>query len=166
MLVALTAIGCNESTSEHAKLSYPETRKDTTIIDDYFGTKVADPYRWLEDDNSAETKAWVDTQNAVTFNYLNQLPGRDSIKARLTELFDHERFSTPFKKGGRYFYYRNDGMQDQSVLYVQDDLNADPRVLIDPNTLSKDGTTALGAISVSWPISFQPRDRTGTRSML
>lgn len=149
MLVALTAIGCNESTSEHAKLSYPETRKDTTIIDDYFGTKVADPYRWLEDDNSAETKAWVDTQNAVTFNYLNQLPGRDSIKARLTELFDHERFSTPFKKGGRYFYYRNDGMQDQNVLYVQDDLNADPRVLIDPNTLSKDGTTALGAISVS-----------------
>lgn len=147
--IAMCAASCNPKHQDQTALIYPKTRKDTTITDNYFSTLISDPYRWLEDDNSTETKAWVDTQNAVTFNYLNALPGRDSIKARLTKLFNYERFSTPFKKGGRYFYYRNSGMQNQSVLYVQDAPDSEPRVLIDPNTLSKDGTTALGSSSIS-----------------
>jgi prolyl oligopeptidase len=151
-LIALAAVfmtSCTDNRPQDITLNYPDTRKDTTVVDNYFGTAIPDPYRWLEDDNSTETKAWVDAQNAVTFGYLHALPGRDSIHARLSELFDHERYSTPFQKAGRYFYFRNDGMQDQSVLYVQDGPDAEPRVLIDPNTLSKDGTVALGTISVS-----------------
>lgn len=130
-------------------MTYPETRKDTTVVDDYFGTLVADPYRWLEDDNSQETKDWVKRQNDVTFAYLESLPNRAKIRARLEKLYNYERFGTPFKKGGKFFFYKNDGMQNQSVLYVQDSLNAEPSVLLDPNTLSKDGTIALGSVSVS-----------------
>jgi len=147
--ISLVAIGCSEQSDNITTLNYPITRKDTSIVDDYFGTKVADPYRWLEDDNSAETKAWVDTQNAVTFNYLNALPSRDSIKTRLTELTNYERFSTPIIRGGRYFYFRNNGTQNQAVLYTQDGLNGESKRLIDPNLLSKDGTVSLGSISAS-----------------
>ncbi len=134
---------------EKPAFTYPETRKDSTVIDDYFGTKIADPYRWLEDDNSEETADWVKRQNELTFGYLSTLPQRAKIHSRLEKLYNYERFGTPFQKGGKFFFYKNDGMQNQSVFYVQDSLNGEPRVLIDPNTLSEDGTVALGGTSVS-----------------
>ncbi len=129
-------------------LKYPETRRDA-VVDDYFGTKVADPYRWLEDDNAPETKAWVEAQNKVTRASLDAIPERGAIKARLTKLWNYERFGVPFKRGGNYFYNRNDGLQNQAVLFVTADLKDGGRVLLDPNTLSKDGTIALNSISAS-----------------
>lgn len=126
----------------------PETRK-TDTVHDYHGTKVADPYSWLEDDNSAETKAWVEAQNKVTFGYLESIPERGKIQKRLTELWNYEKFGVPFEEGGRYFYSRNNGLQNQSVLYWSDSLASDPKVLIDPNSMSKDGTVALAGVSVS-----------------
>ena len=129
-------------------LSYPVSRK-ADQQDNYHGTVVADPYRWLEDANSAETKAWVDAQNRVTHAYLAQIPERERIKARLTELWNYERYSVPFKEGGRYFYRRNDGLQNQAVLYTLKKPDAAPRLLLDPNTLSTDGTVALSGIAVS-----------------
>ncbi|NEZ61704.1 S9 family peptidase [Leptolyngbyaceae cyanobacterium CCMR0082] len=127
---------------------YPQTRRcDQT--DTYHGTAVADPYRWLEDPNSDETKTWVEAQNEVTFGYLRELPAVEPLKKRLTELWNYERYSVPFKRGGRYFYYKNDGLQNQAVLYTQPSLEAEPVVLLDPNTLSTDGTVALGSIAVS-----------------
>ncbi|MEM7065336.1 MAG: prolyl oligopeptidase family serine peptidase [Cyanobacteria bacterium P01_B01_bin.77] len=128
--------------------TYPDTRRcDQT--DTYHGTTVADPYRWLEDPNSDETKAWVKAQNKVTFGYLHELSAVEPLKQRLTELWNYERYSIPFKRGGRYFYYKNDGLQNQAVLYTQPSLEAEPTVLLDPNTLSEDGTVALGSIAVS-----------------
>lgn len=129
-------------------LSYPETRK-ADQVDTLHGVKVADPYRWLEDDNSPETKAWVEAQNKVTFGYLDTLPQRDALKKRLTELWNYERFGLPFKEGGKYFWSRNDGLQAQDVLYVADNVEGPGRVLIDPNTFEKDGTSSLAAYSVS-----------------
>lgn len=129
-------------------LTYPDTRKaDQT--DTYHGVSIADPYRWLEDDNSPETKAWVEAQNKVTFGYLDKLSERDKIKQRLTELWSYERFGLPFKEGGRYFWTRNDGLQAQDVLYTAASLGAEAKVLIDPNTLTKDGTQALAGYTVS-----------------
>ena len=125
----------------------PITRKDPSVIDDYFGTKVADPYRWLEDDNSDETKAWVKAQNAVTFGYLESIPYKKQIKNRLEKIWNYEKYGSPFKEGGKYYFYKNDGLQNQAVLYVQDNLEAPPSVVLDPNTLSKEGTVALGAVS-------------------
>lgn len=130
------------------KVAYPETKK-TDQVDDYHGTKVADPYRWLEDLDSADTSAWVQAQNKVTFDYLAEIPERGRLHARLKKLWNYERFGVPFREGGRYFYYRNDGLQNQSVLYTMPSLNATPRVLIDPNALSTDGTVALTYTSVS-----------------
>ncbi len=129
-------------------MRYPETRRDG-VVDDYFGTQVADPYRWLEDDNAADTKDWVMAQNKVTRAYLEAIPGREAIKTRLTKLWNYERFGVPFKRGGSYFYNRNDGLQNQAVLFVTPDLKEGGRVLLDPNTLSKDGTIALNSISAS-----------------
>ncbi|MGI8933190.1 MAG: S9 family peptidase, partial [Phormidesmis sp.] len=137
-------------------LNYPATRKaDQT--DTYHGIEVADPYRWLEDPNSDETAAWVEAQNKVSFGYLNELPGRDRLNARLTELWNYERYGLPFKQGDRnstdqpvrYFYSKNDGLQNQSVLYTLPSLDAEPTVLLDPNTLSEDGTVALSGIAIS-----------------
>ena len=130
------------------RLAYPETVKQE-IMDDYHGTKVADPYRWLEDDNAPDTKAWVTAQNKVTFSYLDQIPERAKLRERLTKLWNFERYGIPFKQGGRYFYSKNDGLQNQSVLYVADSLNTAPRVLLDPNKLSSDGTVALSGYRLS-----------------
>ena len=129
-------------------LDYPETRKGD-VVEEYHGTDVADPYRWLEDVDSEETLAWVQAQNAVTFDYLEKLPQREAFEKRLTELWDYPKYSAPFKRGDRYFFSKNDGLQNQSVIYVQESLEAEPRVLIDPNTFSEDGTVALSGLFVS-----------------
>ncbi|MFA5968241.1 MAG: prolyl oligopeptidase family serine peptidase [Sphingomonas sp.] len=128
-----------------APLHYPAARR-VDQVDDYSGTKVADPYRWLENDvrTDAEVRSWVDGENTVTDGYLATLPGRDLFKARLRELYNYERFGVPEKKGAHYFYSHNTGLQNQSVLFVRDGLNGEGRVLIDPNGWSKDGATALG----------------------
>jgi prolyl oligopeptidase len=124
------------------QLTYPVTKKGDQI-DDYQGTKIADPYRWLEDLDSDETRQWVEAQNKVTFAWLAQVPTREAIRRRLTDLWNYERFGLPHKKGGRYFYTRNDGLQNQNAVYVVDRLDGPPRLLLDPNTLSADGTVAL-----------------------
>lgn len=148
LLVALVMTSMAFNLIAQTRINYPETRKMDTI-DDYFGTKVADPYRWLEDDNSDETKAWVTAQNKVTFGYLNQIPERAHLRERLTELWNYERYGAPFKRAGKYFYFKNNGLQNQSVLYVTTDLREAGRVLLDPNTLDAAGTTALSGLSIS-----------------
>jgi prolyl oligopeptidase len=127
-----------------ASIAYPQTERGT-VAETQFGVAVADPYRWLENDVREDPKVreWVTAQNAVTNRYLAALPGRDALKARLTALYDYERYGVPEKAGSRYFYTRNDGLQNQSVLYVREGLNGTPRQLIDPNTWSQDGATAL-----------------------
>ncbi len=131
-----------------AATAYPASKK-VDQQDNYHGTTIADPYRWLEDANSAETKEWVDAQNRLTQSYLGQIPAREAIKQRLTKLWNYERYSVPYKEGGRYFYSRNDGLQNQSVLYTMDKLSDAPRLLLDPNTLAADGTVALSGTAVS-----------------
>jgi prolyl oligopeptidase len=128
--------------------TYPSSRKSDQV-DDYHGTQVADPYRWLEDPDSEETKAWVQAQNKLTFGYLQEIPAREKIKQRLTKLWDYEKYSIPFKEGDRYFYFKNDGLQNQSVLYTLTSLDAQATVLLDPNKLSEDGTVALSGLSIS-----------------
>ncbi|HKX54873.1 MAG TPA: hypothetical protein VJN01_02175, partial [Xanthomonadales bacterium] len=125
-------------------IDYPDSPR-VDQVDDYHGTQVADPYRWLEDLQSPETRAWIEAQNKVTFAWLEQIPQRDALKKRLTELWDYERIGVPVKGGDRYFYLRNDGLQNQSVLYVTDSPDSEPRVLLDPNTVLADGTAALAA---------------------
>ena len=127
---------------------YPSSRK-ADQVDDYHGTKVADPYRWLENPDSEETKAWVEEQNQITFSYLGEIPVREQIKQRLTQLWNYEKYGSPFKEGDRYFYFKNDGLQNQSVLYTLTSLDAEPTVLLDPNTLSEDGTIALSGLSIT-----------------
>src|SRR5438128_4818493 len=134
--------------SPSAPLNYPAARR-TNVMDDYHGVKVADPYRWLEDDNSPETRAWVEAENKVTSGYLQQMPELPAIKARLTRLWNYERYGVPFKEAGRYFFTRNDGLQNQSVLYTMGSLESEPQVLLDPNKLSADGTVALASYAVS-----------------
>ena len=129
-------------------LPYPDTRRDT-ITDNYHGTRVADPYRWLEDDNSAETAAWVAAENEVTFGYLNRIPYRNALKQRLTELWNFPKEGIPYKIGPYYLFFKNDGLQNQSVLYRQRGVDGTPEVFLDPNTMSEKGTTALTAISFS-----------------
>lgn len=132
------------------KMSYPAAKK-IDHVDELHGVKVPDPYRWLEDDvrQSKDVAAWVEAENKVTFAYLEGIPQREAIKQRLTELWNYEKFSAPFKVGHRYFYFKNNGLQNQSVLYQQDSLDAEPSVLVDPNQWSKDGTVALGSTSFS-----------------
>lgn len=125
-------------------IAYPETRRDA-VVEAQFGVAVADPYRWLENDvrSDAEVADWVAAQNRVTDAYLATLPGRDWFRTRIRQLFDYERFGLPQKKGGRYFYLHNSGLQNQAVLFVRDALDGEGRVLIDPNGWSADGATAL-----------------------
>lgn len=128
--------------------AYPETKK-VNVVDDYFGTKINDSYRWLENDTSKETAEWVKAQNALTQNYLSQIPFREDIKNRLTEIWNYEKISAPFKKGDWYFYYKNNGLQNQSVLYYKKGLAGKDEVFLDPNTLSADGTVALSGVYFS-----------------
>lgn len=130
------------------KPQYPKTRK-VDQVDNYHGMMVADPYRWLEDDNSAETAKWVEEQNQVTYGYLEKIPYRAQIKQRLEQLYNYPKISAPSRKGEYYFFNKNDGLQNQSVLYIQKGLDGKPEVLIDPNKWSEDGTVRLGAFSLS-----------------
>ena len=137
-VVPLWFISCNDISS-----NYPDTKK-VDQVDEYFGVKVEDPYRWLENDRSEETEAWVKAQNEVTFNYLAEIPYREKIKSRLQELWNFETMKSPKKIGDKYFYFKNDGLQNQSVLYIQES-DGESKVLIDPNKLSEDGTVAMDA---------------------
>lgn len=136
------------STVSFSQIKYPETKK-VDQVDNYFGTNVADPYRWLEDDNSEETKQWVEAENKVTENYLSKIPFRDKVKTKLEAMWNYPKYSSPFKEGDYYYFYKNDGLQNQSVLYRQRGLDGEAEVFIDPNTLSKDGTAAIGTTSFS-----------------
>lgn len=131
-----------------AAFDYPQAPKSDTV-DTYHGTKIADPYRPLEDPDAAETRAWVEAENKITFDFLEKIPARKAIKDRLTKLWDYEKFTAPRKEGERYFYSRNSGLQNQSVLYWTSSLSGDAKVLLDPNTLSTDGTVALSGTSVN-----------------
>src|SRR3954452_12387266 len=123
------------------RLAYPPTAKGD-VVDDYFGTKVADPYRWMEDLNSADLKQWVDAENAVTFKYLDALPVRDALKTRITALYNYPRVSTPRFEGRHWFYSRNTGLQRQAVIFTRETLTGPETVVIDPNQLSPDGSVA------------------------
>ena len=143
MLSTSVALGQNTPT-----LTYPQARK-TDHVDTYHGTQVADPYRWLEDDRSAETAAWVKAENKVTFDYLAQIPYRKQLQDRLEQVYNYPKYSAPNRKGEWYYFSKNDGLQNQAVLYRQKGLDGKPEVVIDPNKLSTDGTTRLGAFSLS-----------------
>jgi prolyl oligopeptidase len=130
------------------QLQYPVTKKGDQV-DDYHGTKIADPYRWLEDDTSAATAAWVEAENKVTFPYLDAIPFRKQLQARVKELNDYAKYSSPSHKGPYYFFFKNDGLQNQSVLYIQKGLDGTPQALLDPNSWSEDGTVRLGAFAPS-----------------
>lgn len=146
----LSIAACNKK-MEHKKIvagAYPETRKET-VTDDYFGTRVADPYRWLENDTAADVEAWVSAQNKVTSDYLSQIPYREKIKNRLTEIWNFPKYSAPFKEGDYYYFFKNDGLQNQSVLYRQKGLKGEPEVFLDPNALSADGTVSLASFTFS-----------------
>ena len=155
IIFSLLLFGCNTSHNtsntdnlkfEQIHVDYPNIKK-TEVVDDYHGTQISDPYRWLEDDRSEETGNWVKAQNQVTFNYLEQIPYRKAIQTRLEELWNYERFSTPFKEGDKYYFFKNDGLQNQSVMYAQTSLDGAPSLVLDPNKFSEDGTASLGSIS-------------------
>src|SRR2546426_896557 len=127
-------------------LQYPAARK-SDVVDDYHGTRVPDPYRWLEDPDSPESRAWIEAQNRLTAAYLAEIPARATIRQRFTKLWNYPKYGAPFRKAGRYFFLKNDGLQNQSVLYQQASLEATPETLLDPNILSEDGTVALSTLA-------------------
>jgi prolyl oligopeptidase len=145
--ITVSAIVCTLVMNAQTKINYPETKK-IDHVDSYFGEKMNDPYRWLEDDRSAETEAWVKTQNVVTYGYLEQIPYRNQLKTRMEQLWNYEKISAPFKEGDFTYYYKNNGLQNQSVLYRKDKSGKE-EIFLDPNTFSKDGTTSLGGINFS-----------------
>jgi prolyl oligopeptidase len=147
-LMLLAFILTMETFTLAQKLEYPKARKQDQV-DDYHGVKVADPYRWLENADSEETKAWVEAENKVTFAFLNTIPERERIRARLTKLWDYEKFGAPSRHGNRYFYTYNSGLQNQSVLYWTTSLTGEGKLLLDPNKLSADGTVALSGVAFS-----------------
>ncbi|MCK6499655.1 MAG: prolyl oligopeptidase family serine peptidase, partial [Nitrospira sp.] len=146
--VVLVTCSCSPTPVKKSSLSYPATRKDS-VVDTLHGTAVPDPFRWLEDDNSPETKSWVEAQNRVTFQYLESVPQRAAISNRLTQLWNFERWGTPSRRGDHYFVSRNNGLQNQAVIFTMSTLDGDLRELLDPNTLSSDGTVALAGSAVS-----------------
>ena len=148
LLVAVSAALSSNASAQ--SMNYPKTKK-INVVDEYFGVAVSDPYRWLEDDvrKSEDVRNWVTEQNKVTFSYIKQLPHRQEIEERLTTLWDYERFSAPSKVADKYYFSKNDGLQNQSVLYSMDSLDGEPKMVIDPNTWSKDGTVALGGLAFS-----------------
>lgn len=141
---------CEEQTEKHAEnnLTYPATKKGE-VVDTYFGVEVKDPYRWLENDRSEETEAWIDAQNDLTFGYLDSIPYRDQLEERLTKVWNYEKLGAPFEEGDYIYFAKNDGLQDQYVIYRKKDENATPEVFLDPNKFSEDGTTSLGEMSFS-----------------
>ena len=147
IFVAAAIVSCNktETVNTQEPITYPETRKDT-VVDTYFGEKINDFYRWLEDDRSEETAAWVKAQNEVTFAYLDKIPFRDQLRKQLEEKWNYEKIGAPFVEGDFTYYYKNDGLQNQSVLYRKDKSGKE-EVFLDPNTFSKDGTTSLADVS-------------------
>ena len=146
--LSLVLGAANAQAQNDKKLNYPETKKVDTVTD-YFGTQVKDPYRWLEDDRSAETENWVKRENEVTFNYLENIPYRNKLKERLTKLWDYEKLGAPFTEGGKIYFYKNDGLQNQSVMYRKDSEDAEAEIFLDPNKFSEDGTTSLAGMSFS-----------------
>ena len=147
-LIGILTISCKDSESQKTTTSnYPITKKVDTVTN-YFGTEIKDPYRWLEDDMSAETAAWVIDQNKVTFDYLSKIPYREALKNRLEKLWNYEKIGAPFKEGDYHYFYKNNGLQNQYVLYRQKN-DETPEVFLDPNTFSEDGTTSLGELSFS-----------------
>ena len=146
--VAMMAASCTQQMKQIKHQPYPATPRGE-VVDDYFGTVVADPYRWLEDDNSEATAAWVAAENAVTNDYLKRIPFRKAIRKRLTELWNYPKAGVPYKHGDAWYWFYNDGLQNQSVLYRADAPDGEGEVFLDPNTLSDDGTVALSAVSFS-----------------
>ncbi len=152
-LAIVSIIACNSKKMERKEITvdaYPTAKKDGTV-DDYFGTKITDSYRWLENDTAADVADWVKTENKVTHDYLNQIPFREKIKNRLTEIWNYPKYGTPFKEGEYYYYFKNDGLQNQSVMYRTKNVNDEKAVelFLDPNKLSDDGTTSLASITFS-----------------
>ncbi len=147
-MVCVLLVGMVVTSAAAAGMTYPKARKSNQI-DDYHGVKVADPYRWLEDTDSSETRAWIEAENKVSFGYLNSIKQRQKIRNRMKALWDYEKYGVPFKKAGGYFFSKNDGLQNHSVIYYAHGIEDEPIMLIDPNTFSKDGTVALSGISVS-----------------
>ncbi|MDR2127186.1 MAG: prolyl oligopeptidase family serine peptidase [Prevotellaceae bacterium] len=139
-------VGCTKKSETN--ITYPQVEKQN-VIDTYFGVEVADPYRWLEDDTTQAVANWVAAENEITQNYLGKIQFRDKLKQRLTDIVNYEKIGTPFKKHGKYYFFKNDGLQNQSVLYVKETIDGEASVLLDPNTLSEDGTVALSGISFS-----------------
>ena len=146
--VLLTGMFTSAQAAQTQSLQYPSARK-SDVVDDYHGTKVADPYRWLEDPDSPESRSWIDAENRLTEGYLADIPARAAIRDRLTKLWNYPKFGAPFRKATRYFFFKNDGLQNQSVLYKQASLSANPETLLDPNLLSEDGTVALSTLALS-----------------
>lgn len=147
ILIAL--YGCLGTQKQEGRaLNYPESPVEP-VVEELHGVRVEDPYRWLEELDAPRTRVWIQAQNRLTFDFLSKIPARERLKRRITELWDYEKYGVPFRKGGRYFFTRNDGLQNQGVLYVLDRLDGEPRALLDPNALSEDGTVALIAYSVS-----------------
>jgi prolyl oligopeptidase len=147
-LTYLLLLVCLLVVNQQMTFNYPKARKSDQV-DDYHGVKVADPYRWLEDLDSEETRAWVEAQNKLSFGFLSDIPARSALKDRLTKLWNYEKYGAPFKESSRYFYTRNSGLQNQAVLYTVSSLDAQPQLVLDPNTLSTDGTVALSGTQVS-----------------
>ena len=143
----LSACSSQPKPQQQSPYGFPQT-KTVDQTDDYHGTTVADPYRWLENLRSKEVSQWVNSQNEFSTPYLQKLPAYNDLKQRLTELWNYKKIGTPFQYANRYFYFANDGLQSQDILYTMTDLESAPEVLIDPNKLSEDGTLSLARIQV------------------
>jgi prolyl oligopeptidase len=161
LMVALALfVSCqkNPPDVEHLQISYPETKK-VDQVDDYFGTSVPDPYRWLEDDTAEDVKAWVDEQNELTFGYLEQIPFREKVRQRISDLYNYPKYSSPSRVGEYYLFSKNDGLQNQSVIYIQKGLEGESEVFIDPNELSPDGTIRIGLLGASYDNKYMAISR-------